>query len=55
MIAETLHFIFRDFPAVMLVLALLIAAVSKTRGSTLRAILVVGAASPNRSYVAARS
>jgi hypothetical protein len=32
MIAETLHFIFRDFPAVMLVLALLIAAVSKTRG-----------------------
>jgi hypothetical protein len=33
MIAETLRFIFRDFPSVMLVLALLIAAVSKTRGA----------------------
>jgi hypothetical protein len=33
MIGETLRFIFRDFPAVMLVLALLIAAVSKTRAS----------------------
>lgn len=33
MIAETLRFIFRDFAAVMLVLALMIAAVSRARGA----------------------